>query len=199
MNLEAWKLSEEKKKLELSEKEKESRLKKEALDKEIRQKLSIQEWSDDSLSHLKEIIEHNDIDSDIVDRVQEMNEDGVLDNNEIQEILDIISDMQDADDIQKYLPPDLIISQDDFKNALVNDKYRQDVLIKLDSALGILYQHADTWMSWLGMIGMVAMVLDKKLVTIQENHIDIQNALEKQDSAKQPWFFAQLKKIFIQR
>lgn len=197
MAIEAWKFLEKQKQEKFSEKQKQEAIKKWMLQKELSQKTSIQESSDDSLSHLKDAIAHHDIDESVLKRVDEIATDGVLDKDEIQEILDIISEMESSEDIKKYLPTELIISQDEFTQALSDDNKRQEVLIKLDSALGHIYQQADGWTSSMWMIGMVALVLDKKLVTLQENHIDIKDILEKKDGKKNPWLIAQLKEIFL--
>ena len=197
MPIEAGKYSEEEKKQKISQEKQENLLKKEALAREERQKVSIRESSDTSLSNLKDIISHHDIDEEIMQKVENISADGKLDHQEIKEILDIIDDMQSSDDVLKYLPAELIISKDDFMHALSDDIIRQEVLVKLDNALWHIYQQADAWTSALGMIGMVALVLDKKLVTIQENHIDIQDALLQGDWGKKLWLFTQIKQALL--
>jgi len=199
MPIEAWKYSEKEKKHKISAEEKQKLLKKEAFQKEERQKASIKESSDNALSHLKEIIAHHDIDSEILEKVENISSDGILDTDEIHEILNTIWEMQDSIDMQEYLPRDLIITKDEFIHALSDDAIKQKVLSKLDNALGMIYQHVDGWNSALGMIGMVALVLDKNLVTLQENHIDIQDVLLQDNTHKESWLFTQLKEVFLRK
>jgi len=184
------KAEEEKKKKEKSEKQKKAEMqkiieqekkKKEARekndkskDKEILNKLEnmLEEWnlSDDDLSKIKDIVKNVDISDD-----------------EIEEILEKIDEIEQTEDIDKYLPQEFRVSSEDYKQSITDDIKRLQTLTKLNTGLTILSEQINPDSSmWMNLFSGYMVLLDKKLITIQENNIDVKNSLQKVENKKFP-------------
>lgn len=190
MNFEAWKLTEEeKKKKEKSEKEKkqnrqrvleQERRKKEAREKkenkDVLRKLEdmLDEWNilDQDLAKIKDIVDSSSLD---------------ISDDEIEEILEKIDEIEKTEDVDKYLPQEFRITSEDYKQSLTDDVKRLQTLTKLDAWLTILSWHiAPDASMWLNLFSWYMAILDKKLIKIQENTIDVKDCLKKVEDIKNP-------------
>ena len=110
---------------------------------------------------------------------------GKLDNKDIQEIFENIDKIEDIQDIDNYLPADLRITKNEYHQAMVDEVYRTQTLVKIKTALTVLSQQS--WVSnqsWVNLFTGFLSLLDKNLVLIQEHNIDMKNNLEKIDNNK---------------
>jgi len=198
---------EEKKKWKLKEKES----KKDLIDKKEKilknKKLKEHIKAEEALSNMKDMLDNKDLDLSI-DQVQMIEkviswED--ISKETVDEILEKIDEIESMDDVDKYLPKEMRITSSDYKKALTDDIFRVQIITKIDTALAMLSNQAvpDSSM-WLNLFWGYMAVLDKKLIKIQENHIDIKDNLEEIEEKKNPkpklslWnrFIALLKEIF---
>ncbi len=211
MNVEAWKYSEqEKKKREKSEKEK----KKEKMKilKEMKRKKEIQEINktEEFLKKLKDLIV--DESHKLADRTRDVIEkaisEDIITKEEIENILEKIEEIESTEDIDRYLQKEDRITSEEYKKALSDDEARVIVMKKLNNALTILYRYTNSGdLTWLNLFSWYLAILDRKLVMIQENHIDIKENLEEVENKVNPkleeklnfWqrFIKVFKEIFI--
>ena len=191
MAVEAGKFSEnEKKKLEKSEKIKISEQK--ALIDQQKAKAEIQEHikADEALTKLHDLLDNHDIELDITDveHMQKTLDWDELSHDDIEDILEKIDEIENTQDIDKYLPPEFRVTKQQYHDALVNGVVRIQTITKIDTALGLLATQASGWDGNMGLnifSGYMAM-LDKKLIAIQENHIDMKDHLEEIEQGKNP-------------
>lgn len=108
-----------------------------------------------------------------------------ISNEEIKDIFDKINQIEEVKEIDKYLPREYRITQEQYFKAISDDIFRVQVLTKLDSALALLSKQIvpDTAMG-LNLFSWFIWVLDKNLILIQENTIDIKTWLKKVDEQK---------------
>jgi len=102
--------------------------------------------------------------------------------HEIEEIFTKIDEIEEIKDIDKYLPKENRISKEEYTKAIYDDIFRIQTLIKIKTALAILSTqiNPENWF-WINIFKWFLLVLDKNLIKIQENHIDIKNSLESID------------------
>ena len=65
---------------------------------------------------------------------------GLEKNPQAKEIFDNIDKIEDIKDIDNYLPSDLRVTKDQYQQAMVNEVYRTQTLVKIKTALTILSQ-----------------------------------------------------------
>jgi len=116
----------------------------------------------------KNIIDWNKIDEDIV-----------------KEIFEKLDEIEDIKDIDKYIPQELRITKEDYSKALTDDIFRVQTITKIDSALTLLANkiNPDSAM-WLNLFSGFLTVLDKNLILVQENTIDVKYSLKEVDEKK---------------
>lgn len=167
---------EERKKAEKSEKELKKEQEKILMFEKRKKEIREEEEVHNDLQKLRDLLEQHIIDDDLVEKVLAGNE---IDHEEMQEIFEKIDQIEEMDDIDEYIPKDMRITKEEYANALHNDEDYQQVLTKLHGVLTVLSQHVTPQTS--GSInifsGFIAL-LDQNLVTIQEHHIDMKDALE---------------------
>ncbi|MBT3726845.1 hypothetical protein HOG21_03975 [bacterium] len=95
--------------------------------------------------------------------------------------------MDEIKDIDNYLPVELRISKDDYSKSLTDDIFRVQTITKLNSALTLIAQkiNPDTAMG-LNLFSGFLTVLDKNLILVQENTIDVKYSLEEVHEKKFP-------------
>ena len=186
MSIEAWKyLETEKKKKEFSEKkEKEARRK---ILAEERKKWEVREHvkAEEALGKLKDLLKDHNLDLSAKDlkSVEKALSWEELNTDEIEEILNKIDEIENTEWVDKYLSEDSRITKEEYKKALVDDVFRVQIITKLDNALTILAKHvAPDATMWLNLFSWYMAILDKKLIYIQENHIDIKDNLKSIDN-----------------
>lgn len=183
MWVESWKLNEsEKKKKELSEKKINESNKKILEHKKVKEKISVEIESDEKLDQLKNLVKKWLISKEDAKKVVDWED---IDEKNITEIFDKIEEIEEIKDINKYIPEDLRISKDDYIKALHDDIFRVQTITKLDSSLTLLAnQITPDSAVWFSLFSWFLTVLDKNLIVVQENTIDIKDNLKEIDTKK---------------
>ena len=184
MSIEAGALAEQEKKKKESEKAKKEAQKKVVESAKKQQEVREHAKTDAALSHLKDLIEHHDIELDAktLKSVEKAVSGQELDTEDIQEILEKIDEIENTEDVEQYLPDDMRITKEEYKQALVDDVFRVQVVTKIDSALTLIAQNINPNANLsLNIFSGYLAVLDKKLISLQENHIDIKDNLKEVD------------------
>ncbi len=198
MTIEAAALAEqEKKKKEKSEKQKIEAQKKVVESQKKQHEAHEHAETDSALAKLKDLIEQHDItlDAKTLKSVEKAVSGQELNTDEIEDILEKIDEIENTDDVDNYIPAEIRITKDEYKKALVDDVFRVQMITKLDSALTIIAQNIqpNSWMS-LNIFSWYMALLDKKLISIQENNIDIKDNLKQVDEKK--WIGTQKKTLW---
>ena len=189
MSIEAWilKKEEEKKKKILSEKDKTFEKKKKIDISKNKEKAEKHEQSEKALFELKNLLDNNNLDSNTKDIIEKVINSDIITEEEIKEIFEKIDEIEDNDEVSKYLPKDFRITKEEYKKSINDDIIRVQTLTKLNTALTILSNHINPDSSmWMNLFSGFIAVLDKNLIRIQENNIDIKNSLEKVENKKNP-------------
>jgi hypothetical protein len=188
MSIEAAKLKEEEKKKKIiSEKEKTFARKKSIDLSNNREKWEKQEYSEKELFKLRNLLEDWNLDESTKKIVKKVVESDIIWEEEIKEIFEKIDEIENNDEISKYLPENSRITKEEYKKSLTEDIVRKQTLTKLKTTLTILANHINPDSSmWLNLFSGFMTVLDKNLITIQETHIDIKDSLEKIEEIKNP-------------
>jgi DNA repair exonuclease SbcCD ATPase subunit len=188
MNFEAGKIAEdEKKKKEKSEKEKKQESlkieKQEKIKKEAREKKE----SDEILHKLEDMLEEWNLSEKDLNTIKQIVENADITEEEVEEILEKIEEIEKTQDVDSYLPAEFRITSEDYKQSLTDDIKRIQTITKLDAWLAILAQHiAPDASMWLNLFSGYMAILDKKLVKIQENTIDVKDSLKNIEDKKHP-------------
>jgi len=189
MSIEAWilKKEEEKKKKILSEKDKTFEKKKKIDISKNKEKAEKHEQSEKALFELKNLLDNNNLDSNTKDIIEKVINSDIITEEEIKEIFEKIDEIENNDEVLKYLPKDFRITKEEYKKSINDDIIRVQTLTKLNTALTILSNHINPDSSmWMNLFSGFIAVLDKNLIRIQENNIDIKNSLEKVENKKNP-------------
>ncbi len=188
MNFEAWsKAEEERKKKEKSEKQKkEDQLK--ILEQEKRKKEARdKKESDDILNKLEDMLEEWELSEQDLNTIKNIVEKADITEDEIEDILEKIEEIEKTEDVDKYLPQEFRITSEDYKQSLTDDIKRLQTITKLDAWLTILAQHiAPDASMGLNLFSWYMAILDKKLVMLQENTIDVKDSLKSIEEKKNP-------------
>lgn len=168
----------------LTNKEKELELKKSIEFKIKKEKIWVEIESENEVFKLKELIEKWIITNETAQKIILWEE---ISNDEIKEIFEKINQIEEIKDIDKYLPKEYRITSEQYLKAVNDDIYRVQILTKLDYALTILVkQIVPDSSNWLNLFSGFIWVLDKNLILIQENTIDIKSWLKKIEDQKNP-------------
>lgn len=188
MNFEAWvKSEEEKKKKEKTEKQKKQEhlkiIEQEKIKKEAREKKE----SDDVLNKLEDMLEEWILSESDLSTIKNIVEKADISEEEIEDILEKIEEIEKTEDVDKYLPQEFRITSEDYKQSLSDDIKRLQTITKLDAWLTILAQHiAPDASMGLNLFSWYMAILDKKLIKIQENTIDVKDSLKTIEEKKYP-------------
>ncbi len=103
--------------------------------------------------------------------------------------------MEDMKDVDKYIPKDLRISKDEYMKAVHDDIFRVQMLTKIDSSLTLIANQINPdGMLWLNIFSWFLAVLDKNLIKVQENTIDVKYSLKDIDEKK--WLYKDKRSFF---
>ena len=173
---------EEKKKNKLSEKEIQDNLLKTLEHKKVKEKISVEIQAEEDLANLKELVEKGIITKDIAEQIIDWEDIG---EEAIKEIFEKIDQIDEIKDIDKYIPEELRVTKEDYSKALSDDIFRVQLITRLDSSLTLLANkiNPDSAM-WLNLFSGFLTVLDKNLIIVQENTIDIKENLKEVDEKK---------------
>ena len=188
MSIEAGKFKEEeKKKKKISEKEKTFEKKKKIDLAKNNENSKNNENTESKLNRLRNILEDLKIDESTKNLIKKVIKSDIISYEEIKEIFNKIDEIENNDNISKYLPQEFRITKDEYKKAIIDDITRIQTLTKLNTALAILSNHINPDSSmWMNLFSGFMAVLDKNLITIQENNIDIKDSLKKVENTKNP-------------
>ncbi len=208
MWIEAWAFKDKEDKKKRLEKKETTKSKIDKKDKELKKgKLKEHIKAEEALDNMRNMINDKDLDLslDQVQMIEKVISWEEISDDTIEDILEKIEDMESIKDIDKYLPKESRITWAEYKKALTDDIFRVQMITKIDIVLTILSNQVvpDSSM-WLNLFSGYMAVLDKKLIKIQENHIDIKDNLKEIEEKKYPkpklsfWekFIALLKEIF---
>lgn len=174
---EAWKLKDQNNtSKEKIEKDNEQIKKKNLEHKAVKEKISIEIEAENQISKLKELIESWVISKETAEKIIEWEN---ISESEINDIFNKIDEIEEIKNIDDYLPKELRINHDEYIKALHDDIFRVQILTKLNSALALISKqiNPDSAM-WLNLFSWFLIVLDKNLIKVQENTIDIKDNLE---------------------
>lgn len=147
-----------------------------------KEKINVEIETEEKIWNLKELLEYWVISSETADKIIS----GInISNEEIAKIFEKINEIEDVKDVDKYLPKELRITHEQYVKALSDDIYRVQTITKLNSALTLLANqiNPDSF-TWLNLFSGFITILDKNLIKIQENTIDIKNELIEIDEKK---------------
>lgn len=160
----------------ISEEEKIEEFRKQLDFKATKEKISIEIETEDKIFHLKELIEYWFISKETVKKVISWEE---ITNNEIKDIFEKIEELENNENIWKYLPIKLLITKKQYTRSLNDEIYRKNSILKLNKSLSILSKQFSTnSYLWVDVFSWFLYILDKNLITIQEHTIDIKDSLE---------------------
>ncbi len=145
-----------------------------------KEKNTIYEQTEDLLDKLRRFLDEGILDINTSQLVEKVTESKYISSETLQEVFEKIDEIQNNESMNKYLPEEARITQDEYKKALTDHFFRIRTISKINTALWIIAEHTNPNSS-LGLnlfSGFIA-VLDKNLVTLQESHIDIKNSLIK--------------------
>ena len=188
MSIEAWKLKEEeKKKKEKSEKERKQEQAKILEQERIKKEAREQKENSDILKRLEEMLEDWELSQDEIKELKQMVDEVDLSQKEIEEILEKIDEIEKTEDVDKYLPKEFRITAEDYKKSLTDDIKRIQTITKLNTWLQMLSEQINPDSgTWMNLFSGYMIILDKKLIKIQENTIDVKDSLEEIEEKKYP-------------
>ncbi len=167
---------------ELIQEEKELEEKKSLEFKLQKEKISIEIEAEQEMFQLKEMVDSWFISWDIANKILAWEE---ITNDEIKEIFDKIDEIEDIKNIDNYLPRNLRITRDEYLKAIKDRVFREQTITKLNTSLVLLSNKINPDSAvWLNLFSWFITVLDKNLIKVQENTIDIKNGLTKIDNEK---------------
>ena len=176
MSIDKWILKENeliKKKISLKEVQKTIKKQKEFI--KTKETISIKIKTEDNIYHLKELIEKWIINKQTAENIIKWNN---IENSIIKEIFNKIDKIEDIKNIKNYIPDNLRINKNDYLKALNDGSFRNDIIKRLDKSLIILSNKINPdSIFWINLLSWVLTILDKNLILIQENTIDIKNSL----------------------
>ncbi len=157
----------EKKKKEQTHDTTEFLLKKQKLRNELEQK--------EKFSHLEELLEKGIISEQNMKNTDKFSQ---TEKQEIQKIIECITENHLLDAKNKILPAQLQISKQEYLDALQNPLKKKQLIQKLDTALSHIHQQISWWHTFINIFSYFQVFfLDKNVKKIQENYIDIKNNL----------------------
>lgn len=111
-----------------------------------------------------------------------------LDHKDIEEIFEKIDEIEAISNIDEYLPKDMRVTKEEYAAATHDDTELARVENKIHAALSYLSQiSAPQTGGSINLFSWFLTMLDKNLITIQEHHIDMQDALNPNKKTKSLW------------
>ncbi len=139
--------------------------------------IDTKEETSEKLDSLKELVDKKVITKESADKIVSWK---AIDKNEIEAMFDKIDEIEDIKNVDKYLPAEYRITKKEYLKALESWVYRVKTLTKLDIALTMLSEQINPNSTmWMNLFSWFLTVLDKNLVLLQENTIDVKRSLEK--------------------
>ena len=185
MGFEVWAYNEqEKKKKELKDKEKADFQKKQVEHQKMKEYIDTETQTEENLHQLHDLVEEGVLTKEQAEHIADWEE---LTQDDIQEIFEKIDQMENLKDVDKYLPAELRITKDDYSKAMTDDIFRIQTITKLDTALTIIWQQIiPDSSSGVNLFSGFLSILDKNLILLQENTIDVKVNLKEIHEKKFP-------------
>lgn len=195
MSIEAWKLKDKEQKDSIinQEENQKKQLKKALEHKKVKEKISVEIEAEKQILNLKELVKKWVITNETKEKI-----DNWIDiwEDVVNFIFEKIDEIENVNKIDKYLPKELRITHNEYIKALHDDIFRVQTITKLNSALTLLSNQINpNSLTWLSIFSWYLLILDKNLIKIQENTIDIKNNLKKVDE-KRFWKIYQKKTLW---
>lgn len=132
---------------------------------------------DKNLSFLKSLVERGLIG---VSTVEQVLSNVHLDSDAVAEIFEKIDEIEAMRNIDEIFPKIYRVSRDEYLQALEDDKVRTEILAKIDTSLGFIYDnlHPHASMGIIDFFSGFMHILDKNLIKVQEHTIDIKRSLQ---------------------
>lgn len=143
-----------------------------------KEKLRHQIETNESLTKLRELLESDYLSPDNLKALENIVNNEEINEKSIAKIFEKIDEIASNPKIDLYLPVSLRITKEEYIQAIKDDDKRQALLKKIDTILWALANHISSW-NWdkLNLFSWFLWLLDRNLVIIQENTIDIKNSL----------------------
>ena len=167
----------EKKKKKLTEDELKAQLDKQNFFLKKKEKIEIKVETETSIQDLKELVKRWIISNEQAKKILD-NE--FLESDEIREMFEKIKQIEEIKNISRYIPKELLVNVEEYKKAVKDKSARKDVLDKYEQVLNIVANQINwTSMAWMSIFATFLHILDKNLIIIQENTIDLKESLIK--------------------
>ncbi len=103
-----------------------------------------------------------------------------LDTSEVEVIFQKIDEIEAIRDIDRILPPEYRVHREEYIHALSDRTESELLLAKIDDALGYLYESSGAGNTMYGFFLFTGLfhVLNRNLVVVQGNMIDIKRSIE---------------------
>jgi len=178
MSIESWILNEEeKKKKEAIDNGKKLEHKKLLEHNRIKEKIGIEIEAENKIWNLKDLISKWIISKETANSIIRWID---VDDETINDMFDKIEQIEDIEDIDNYLPKYLRVTKDEYKKALIEETFRIQIIIKINSALNLLSKHIKPNNALpINIFSVFLSIVDRKLIIVQENCIDLRDNLEK--------------------
>lgn len=185
MGFEAWAYNEkEKKKKELEEKEEAEFQQKQVEHQKMKEYIQTETETEENLHKLHDLVDEGLLTKQQAEHIAEWEQ---LSEEDVKEIFEKIDEMEDLKDVDKYLPAELRITKQDYSKAMTDDIFRVQTMTKLDTALTVIWQQiVPDSSAWVNLFSGFLSVLDKNLVILQENTIDVKDNLNEIHEKKYP-------------
>ena len=130
----------------------------------------------EKLDFLKKLVSKKIISKETAEKLKDWKS---INEKEIIKMFNKIDEIEDIKNVDKYFSKQYRITKEQYLKALENWVYRVQTITKLDIALIILSEQINSDSSfWLNLFSGFLIVLDKNLILLQENNIDIKTSLE---------------------
>ena len=173
-----------KKKKELEEKEVAEFQQKQVEHQKMKEYIETETQTEENLHKLHDLVDEWVLTKQQAEHIADWEE---LTQDDVQEIFEKIDQMEDLKDVDKYLPAELRITKEDYSKAMTDDIFRVQTITKLNTALTVIWQQiVPDSSAWVNLFSWFLSVLDKNLVLLQENTIDVKDNLNEIHEKKFP-------------
>lgn len=130
---------------------------------------------------MQELVEGGYIDKEMVEKITQGES---IEQEVIQDIFDKIDEISWVDNISVILPENLRISKKEYLNALEDKDLRVLSILKLEKALLFLSKQINPdAIGAMSLFSSFFTILDKNLILVQENTLDVKNHLTDIDAS----------------
>lgn len=143
------------------------------------EKTRSKEQTHEDLQKLEELVKKWIISQESADKIKSSK---IISKQVIEEMFDKIDEIENIKNVDQYLPSNLRITKQEYLQAVENKIFRIQTITKLNMALNFISEQIPGNSSWyVDLFVWFLSVLDKNLILLQENTIDIKENLQKLD------------------